>query len=133
MKTFVKNLILLAALTFTTHATAYDFMVDGLCYNINSDSTTVTVTHENNSTPYYSSLSGDIVIPEEVSFDNVTYSVIAIDNDSFRYCYDLTSVSIPNSVKSIGNYSFFNCFRIPNIAISNSVTSIGFSAFSGCI
>ena len=71
MKTFVKNLILLAALTFTTHATAYDFMVDGLCYNINSDSTTVTVTHENNSTPYYSSLSGDIVIPEEVSFDNV--------------------------------------------------------------
>jgi len=38
----------------------------------------------------------------------MTYCVTAIGNSAFKGCYDLTSVTIPESVISIGDNAFYN-------------------------
>lgn len=49
-------------------ASAYDFVVDGIYYNINGHELTVT---KDKST--YSSYSGDVVIPDTVVYDGDLY------------------------------------------------------------
>ena len=122
--------LLLSASALT--ATAYDFMVDGLCYNKNSDGTSVTVTYQNTSSPRYSNLSGNLVIPETVTYSDISYSVTSIGNYAFYGCSGLTSVTIPNSVTFIGDGAFQQCSGLTSVTIPNSVTSIGYSAFQDC-
>ena len=111
---------------------AYDFMVDGLCYNRNSDGTSVTVTYQTSSYPRYTDLSGDLTIPETVTHSGTTYSVTTIGYGAFRSCSGLTSVTIGNSVTSIGDDAFRSCSGLTSVTIPNSVTSIGDYAFLGC-
>ena len=58
--------------------------------------------------------------------------VTSIGDGVFESCYNLTSVTIPNSVTSIGSV-FSNCRAMTLVTIPNSVTSIGQHAFYGCI
>ena len=75
---------------------------------------------------------GDVVIPETVTFRGTEHSVTSIGSSAFSYCSGLTSVTIPNSVTSIGNNAFEECNRLTSVIIPNSVTSIGECAFYGC-
>lgn len=134
MKTYrFKSLLLammLSALSLNTMA--YDFMVDGLAYNKNSDGKTLTVTYTvYNSSNNYSGLT-TANIPASVSNGGITYSVTAIGDYAFYNCTGLTSVTIGNSVTSIGSNAFFNCTGLTSLTIPNSVTSIGYSAFQQC-
>ena len=114
---------------------AYDFMVDGLCYNINSDGTSVTVTYNSlSSSPYipsYSHLIGSLEIPSRVSKNGITYSVTIIGRKAFQST-SLTSIDIPNSVTKIDISAFENCLFLTSVAIPNSVTTIGERAFLNC-
>jgi hypothetical protein len=47
-------------------------------------------------------------------------------------CYELTSITIPNSVTSIGKEAFYACRGLTSVTIGNSVTSIGQKAFIDC-
>ena len=116
----------------TMTASAYDFMVGGLCYNYNSDGTSVTVTYERTSSPRYSNLSGAVNIPSTVTYNGKTYSVTSIGSYAFEYCSGLTSVTIPNSVTAIGKGVFSGCTGLTSVTIPNSVTAIGNGAFWGC-
>ena len=58
--------------------------------------------------------------------------LIHIEVYAFINCYNLTSVTIPDSVIDISNYAFSSCIRLTNVTIPNSVTSIAFSAFYNC-
>lgn len=111
---------------------AYDFMEGGLCYNINNDGLSVTLTYETNGFISYRSLEGDLVIPEEVINNGITYSVTSIGDSAFMNCMNLTSVTIPNSVTLIGNSSFRECWKMVSLSIGNSVTLIGNYAFFDC-
>ena len=96
MKHLFTMLLTLVAVT----ASAQDFEVDGIYYNILSeDDKTVEVT----GSPY--GYSGDVVIPAEVTYDGSTYSVTTIGKDAFNYCEALTSVEMP-AVTTIGEYAF---------------------------
>lgn len=126
--------LLLVLLSITFSVSAYDFMVDGLCYSINNDGTTVTVIFQSNSTsnPNYPHLIGALNIPTTVTYNGTTYSVTSIYNGAFLDCTGLTSVTIPNSVTSIGYKAFYGCTGLTSVTIPNSVTSIGGYAFCGC-
>ena len=128
MKTIITKLLMLAAvLSASTNIYAYDFKVDGIYYNIISSSEkTVAVTEGSYN------YSGDIIIPEQVTYNNDTYSVTAIGNSAFALCDELTSVTIPNSITSIGNSAFYYCHRLTSVTIPNSVTTIGDKAFCYC-
>ncbi len=73
--------------------------------------------------------SGEIIIPETVTYNGIAYSVTSIGYGAFAYCSSLTSVTIGNSVTSIGNRAFEKCSSLTSITIPNSVTSIGEYAF----
>ena len=76
--------------------------------------------------------SGNVVIPETVTYDGNTYSVTSIGEYAFYSCSGLTSVSIPNSVTKIEYDAFYGCSALTSVTIPNSVTSIGSYAFRNC-
>jgi len=78
------------------------------------------------------SYSGNVVIPEEVTYMNRTRKVTSIGNRAFLERGSLTSVTIPNSVTYIGERAFTFCYRLTSVTIPNSVTNIGERAFSSC-
>ena len=109
---------------------AYDFEVDGLCYNKLSNNQ-VEITYKE----YYGgSYSGTLIIPSKVTCNGVTYNVTSIGNSAFYKCTGLTgSLSIPNSITSIGKDAFRECSGFNgSLTIGSSVTSIGEYAFYEC-
>lgn len=114
-------------------ASAYDFEVDGIYYNVVSMSDlTCEVTIGNIPYPPYSGYSGRITIPEQVTYSKRTFNVVRIANSAFEGCSELTSVTIPNSVIEIGRYAFFKCSGLTSLTIPNNVTRIGSYAFGRC-
>ena len=117
----------------TLSASAYDFMVGGIAYNIkNSNEVAVTFTSSYNYfSNNYSNLTGDLVIPVTVTYNEVSYLVTSIGDGAFSHCSGLTSVTIGNSVTSIGMWAFNMC-ALTSLHIPNSVTTIGHMAFAAC-
>ena len=116
------------------NTSAHDIEVknaDGKTIYYNYVGTTELAVTYRSSSPYsYSNeYTGDIVIPESVTYSNETYSVTSIGDHAFYDCTELTSITIPNSVTSIGDYAFCGYSRLISITIPNSVTSIGDYAF----
>ena len=134
MKQFYLRTLLLAILSLAGIASyAYDCMVDGICYNLDSNNKTAKVT----SLSVYVDInkdyvSGDITIPSSITYAGVTYSVTSIGDRAFWYCSGLTSITIPNSVTSIGSAAFESCSGLTSITIPNSVTSIDYGVFRDC-
>ena len=134
MKTFKTRLLTMALLLCNISANAYDFRVDGICYDFLASEGKVQVTYEGFSiygVPY-NRCTGDVTIPESVVYNDKTYSVTSIGNWAFSDCTGLTNITIPNSVTSIGNWAFNGCTGLTNITIPNSVTIINSEAFYGC-
>lgn len=127
------------------------FMVNGIYYAVTGDNT-VEVTFKDTN---FNSYSGNVTIPQTVTYDGKTYnvttigksafressgltsvvipvSVIEIDDDAFYYCSGLTSVVIPSKVTTIGDYVFYGCTSMTNVTLGSSVSSIGFQAFRVC-
>ncbi|MBR5167981.1 MAG: leucine-rich repeat domain-containing protein [Salinivirgaceae bacterium] len=76
--------------------------------------------------------SGDVIIPESVTYKGKEYVVEDILWGAFYDCEGLTSVVIPKSVKSIGANAFYNCKSLKSVSIPESVISIGDDTFSSC-
>ena len=106
----------------------FEFTVDGVRYSVNDDNTTVMVAGY----PSGSKPTGDLTIPESVTYGGISYPVTKLGVNAFRSCTGLTSVTIPNSVTSIGYWAFCDCSGLTSVIIPNSVTSIGDEAFRGC-
>lgn len=111
----------------TNSLLSQDFNLEGIAYNITSHEAPYTVEVAS------SNYQGDIVIPSEVTYQGISYSVTAIGEIAFLSRRELTSVEIPNSVTIIGEAAFLNCSGLNSVNIPNSVTFIGNEAFSGCI
>ena len=131
---YLKHLFTTLLLLCTTIASAHDFEVDGIYYNILSETDkTVEVTYKGTSYSQYSNeYTSSVVIPQSVTYSGSAYSITSIGTDAFSGCSYLTNVEIPNSVVSIGNYAFLRCSSLARVAIGSGVTNIGYYAFCNC-
>lgn len=150
-------LLLIAVLSCSLVAKAHDFEVDGIYYNITSSTNfTVSVSYRgDNYSSYSKEYSGEVVIPETVTYNGMTYRVTSISSYAFYGCSSLSQISIgknvssigsyafygckalssvviPEGVKNIYSYTFYNCSGLTSVVIPPSVTSIGSYAFYGC-
>ena len=127
MKHLLQITFLLLSIVPAT-AIALNFEVDGIYYVTNGNQATVSAKNSN-AEPY----AGDLIIPETVTYGNVTYTVTAIGASAFAYCNDLNSVTIPNTVTSIGKYAFNSLVRLKSVNLPNSIKHIGENAFVSCM
>lgn len=137
-------LILLLNVVGMTKLFAYDFSVvcetgQTLYYNI-IDSTNhyveLTCPGEANYSNCWTGFdkpTGDIVLPESVQYEGVTYTVTSIGDYAFYNCRGITgSLTIPNSITTIGYCAFYYCGFTGSLTIGNFVTTIGVGAFDYC-
>ena len=118
MKQFFRFSIMLLALLLPALASAHDFEVDGIYYNINGNEAAVTCKGL-----YYDMFfvgySGSVVIPATVTYNGTTYPVTSIDKFAFYYCTSLTIIDIPNSITKIGDFAFGNCPGLTSIVVES--------------
>ena len=120
----------LFALLATTTLWAHSFEVDGIYYNY-LDENNVAVTYKGNSYNF-SAYSGEVTIPETVTYNGTTYSVTRITNYAFYNCSALTSVTIGNSVTSIGYEAFRYCSSLTSITcLGTTPPTLGTDVFNG--
>ena len=119
--------LVMAFVMMSNKAWSYDFVVNGVYYNINGSE--ATVTYQSTS---YNSYSGDVVVPDAVTYNSVDYSVTAIGEYAFYGSTGMTSVSLPEGIVSIGQYAFSGCTGISSITIPVDVTSVAKRAFENC-
>lgn len=122
-------------------AQPYDFYVNGIYYKI-TGTNTVEVTNKwggygmlNNESDY--SYSGNVTVPNTVSWNGTTYNVTAIgeyaffearnanlnstgESPSLRYQGDLRSVTIGSNVTSIKDYAFWGCTGLTTITCNRT-------------
>ena len=104
------------------------FEVDGILYRAMNDGTATVIANEEMENYYI----GDKVIADTVTFEGNNYVVKIIEDNAFSDCYDLTSVTIPNSVETIGEQAFQGCTGLTSVTIGSGVTAIGAKAFNYC-
>lgn len=130
-------IILLSILGFNAKAHNFSAVYNGdtIYYKIISSVSpyTAIVTYKGGSdSEYLDEYSGDISIPDSVTYYNITYRVTAIDYYAFRNCSNLTSINIPNSISTIQELAFSYCTSLSSVIIPTSITGIGGGAFSFC-
>ena len=107
----LKLLALIVAFVFTHSTTLAASVTIGdntWTYSISGGKVTITGV---------SPASGDISMPGKVN----GYTVTGVGKAAFRFCSDLTSVTIPDSVVSIGDEAFHWCDGLTSVTIGNSV------------
>ena len=92
----MKKLFLLFILAFLPLLASADAVkIDGIYYDLNTETKEAKVTKNPN---YYS---GEVSIPDKVTYESVDYNVTSIGGTAFYRSTGLTSVTIPESVTNI--------------------------------
>ena len=119
-----KITLLLLIVLISIGALAYDFEVDGKYYYIKSAADkTVVLTYNNYASGEYS---GDFVIPETVTYNDITFRVIGCDWCTFEKC-DISAIHIPKGFTSFRyNYNAWvtSVFYYPNKIIKVYVPDV---------
>ncbi len=127
----MKKIILTCLLALVFVATwAYDFSDNStettIFYNIVTGGVEVTwggKTEADGTTSY----TGHIIIPEIVTYNGETYTVIGLGRCAFYDCR-LTTISLPETLEYIGTRAF-SCSDITSIVIPDNVTDLGDYSF----
>ena len=121
------TLVVVCVCTMHVTALAYDFVVDGIAYNVLDNEVEVTSNIPYQFGPNYGGMN-IVNIPSEVTYDGKTYAVTAIGDGAFNRSM-VKVVHLPNTIKVIGSAAFADC-GITSVWIPNSVTRICTYAFA---
>ena len=125
MRQFTISKLLIAFLLMLCCGTAVasDFVtVDGFKFLVDSD--------KDEATLLANGYSGEVVVPEKVTWEGVDYPVVAFSDQCF-YNSSVSTVKIPNTVVILGE-ACFKSSGIQSIEIPSSVTMLGKDCFSQC-
>ena len=130
-------LLAVCCIATATAVQAASITVDGINYTTKNDGTATiakyTIIKATADTPadtlFYS---GDIVIPEKISYEGTQYTVVGTAANSFLDCRDLTSLQLPATCVTIGRNCFKGCTSLLASPIPLTATNIGTGVFNGC-
>ena len=100
--------------------------INGLYYNLNSETKEAEVTSEVYDNEYYT---GDVVIPSTVTYDGVEYNVTTIGEEAFMFSRP-TTVTIPESVRFIRSMAFDVNYSLTIYNLSKTPQKIEFNSFT---
>lgn len=112
----LKKLLLLLCVVYSSHIYAYDCCVDGVFYNLDRSKQEAFVTKS----PYDNRYSGNIIIPNEIEYDGLTFHVSKILDLAFEDCSDVESISIGGAVNEIGFAAFRGCSSLHYFYVQNN-------------
>lgn len=69
----------------------------------------------------HQSVSGVVVIPDSIIYNNTTWYVSRIDDWAFSECSGMTSITIPKYVYLIGTYAFYNCYNLTTVNFTGTL------------
>ena len=104
MKSFYSSSIkpvlsMLLLLVAAVQAHGHDFESGGIYYNYNGDGKTVSVAAKDR-TQSWMAYANAVVVPIDVEYDGVTYTVTAVADSAFYSCPSLRTVTLPASISS---------------------------------
>lgn len=118
-----KSRLILALMTAMLSIGANATVIDGINYDLKSTKQASVMKLPSG---LYTSVS--IVIPEEVTYEDITYQVTGISGHAFENCQKIESVSLPHGLKTIGDFAFSGCTKLQSIDLPSTLTSIGSEA-----
>lgn len=138
-------------LSFASGVKASDFKSGDLYYTIVSENNALVRIDK---APNNDRVSGDIVIPETVTYDDKTYTVCSMEDAVFNVsgisslnieapitvlpyfachaCHELVTVKLPSTLEGIGEKAFDSCTNLSEINIPDGLKRIEYGAFQTC-
>ncbi|MBR5030706.1 MAG: leucine-rich repeat protein [Muribaculaceae bacterium] len=106
----------------------YTFEIGGTSYRATTMNTANVIANLDMETLY----TGDVVIPDSVTYEEHPFEVTGIADNAFDGCYELTSVVIGDNIETIGEQAFQGCTGLTSVTIGSGVTNIEAKAFNYC-
>lgn len=116
VRTFI--VVLGAMLASISGAAQTNVVVNDICYELKSGAAYVAAAESKDT------YSGDIVIPEEITVDEQTYSVVGINANAFDGTTNVTSITIPVTVTSLGKNCIANLPSLSRLTFADGETPI---------
>lgn len=123
MKRLKKILVVLIAWCSIQNLMAYDFVVDGIAYNITSEyDRTVEVTGASGgmNEDFYI---GHIIVPSTVTYHEITYTVTALGKNAFKYS-SVETLSLPSTLREIKIGALTLCNKLKSLNIPEGIETI---------
>lgn len=117
--------ILWTLISINVFSARTDFYVDGIGYRVISFSDILTCEISDGTT-----CTGDIVIPETITYQSKTINVIRIGDDAFKGAL-ITSVKISKNITDIGRGAFSSCEKLKTATIPENC-NMDDDAFRDC-
>ena len=76
--------------------------------------------------------SGDIVIPDTITYNGEKYTVSGIGPFLFRFNNNIRSVVLPDTLRKIEAFAFDCCENLEHCQLPEGLTQIGYAAFQCC-
>lgn len=137
LKRTAMSLVLMAALGLG--ASAQTFLYEGICYKASGNKLTILDLHpakakdtpkpENGTLP--DKYTGDVVIPESITYNGKTYKVTEVGTTAFKNS-DITSFTFASTITKVGKGIFQDCALLTNVTFSTGLTKLGQNMFNGC-
>ena len=121
-------LLMVGSLAMSAATLGDSIMCDGLCYRV-VDSAAVELVAKSGE-PYSMER---VVIPAYVHNEDTNRDVVAIGNDAFADCEQLTSITLPITLREIGDRAFAGCTHLEgSIVLPECLQHVGHNAFAEC-
>ena len=129
----IKHLFTALLLLFSVAVNAHDFEVNGIYYNITDEANkTVEVSCQGIVySDYANEYTGNVEIPESVTYNGKTYSVTKIHWAAFKDCSELTRIIIPRTITVIESQAFENCYALKTVINYSGLTLVKGSTDNG--
>lgn len=92
-------------------------VVNGICYLLNDKTKTAGVTYSAREDIYWDNefYTGDVVVPEKITYKGKEYTVTEIAQQGFESQYNLVSVDLPSTITKIGEMAMYKNISLLSI------------------